>query len=62
VAQWFERRCGVVYVTKDQLQQQRADLQRKLDARKNTPGYAESCKMIEAKIAGIDEELNRLDG
>lgn len=49
-------------MAREQLQQQRADLQRKLDARKNTPGYQESVTMITAKIAQIDAEIAALNG
>jgi len=49
-------------VTRDELQQQKTDLQRKLDARKNTPGYAANVEALKAKIAELDAELAQLDG
>lgn len=39
------------------LKAERADLQRKLAARKDQPGYKQNCAAIEARLAVIEKEL-----
>lgn len=46
-------------MTRDELQAEHADLQRKLKARDGLAGYTANVAAIKARLAAIEEELKR---